>query len=88
MNPKTFIRVGHDFPFGCRELSVSLTQDRLDSAGHIHVAEAIDLVMRDVPPHTLLARLPQCGLNADAAQVLIDDLWRCGIRPTEGSGAD
>lgn len=26
-------------------------------------------------------------MRQDAAQVLMDDLWNCGIRPTEGSGS-
>jgi len=26
-------------------------------------------------------------MDAKAAQVLMDDLWACGIRPTEGSGS-
>lgn len=30
---------------------------------------------------------PILSINRDMAQALIDDLWRCGIRPTEGSGS-
>lgn len=30
---------------------------------------------------------PVIMLKKDAAQVLMDDLWTCGIRPTEGTGS-
>lgn len=29
---------------------------------------------------------PTATIDADAAQVLMDDLWHCGIRPTESAG--
>ena len=29
---------------------------------------------------------PFATLGIEGAQVLMDDLWKCGIRPTEGSG--
>jgi hypothetical protein len=30
---------------------------------------------------------PLLSLRVSDAQVLIDDLWRCGLRPTEGAGS-
>ncbi len=30
---------------------------------------------------------PTVLLTNDAAQFLIDELWRCGLRPTEGTGS-
>jgi hypothetical protein len=30
---------------------------------------------------------PMLQLSPDEAQVLMDDLWNCGIRPTEGTGS-
>jgi hypothetical protein len=30
---------------------------------------------------------PTVRLSNDAAQVLMDDLWNSGIRPTEGAGS-
>jgi len=30
---------------------------------------------------------PAIGLSGNSAQQLMDELWRCGIRPTEGSGS-
>jgi hypothetical protein len=30
---------------------------------------------------------PTVVLSRDAAQELIDELWRCGLRPSEGSGS-
>lgn len=30
---------------------------------------------------------PSCSLSKDAAQELMDNLWQCGLRPSEGSGS-
>jgi len=30
---------------------------------------------------------PFCDIDFKTAQTLMDDLWSCGIRPTEGSGS-
>lgn len=30
---------------------------------------------------------PTVSLNLESAQVLMDDLWNCGLRPTEGTGS-
>jgi hypothetical protein len=30
---------------------------------------------------------PTITMSAQDAQVLMDELWRCGLRPTEGSGS-
>ena len=30
---------------------------------------------------------PAIGLSSNSAQQLMDELWRCGIRPSEGSGS-
>jgi len=34
-----------------------------------------------------LAVDPTFVLNYDEAQTLMDDLWNCGLRPTEGTGS-
>ena len=30
---------------------------------------------------------PVCNIDKNAAQQLMDDLWQCGLRPTEGAGS-
>lgn len=30
---------------------------------------------------------PTCRLTAHAAQMLMDELWQCGLRPSEGTGS-
>lgn len=30
---------------------------------------------------------PTLTIDTDTAQMLIDELWRCGLRPTEGTGS-
>lgn len=44
------------------------------------------LVMRRVPEGELIGE-PTFTLDLSDAQELIDELWRCGIRPSEGSGS-
>lgn len=34
-----------------------------------------------------LVMTPTFSLRPDEAQQLMDELWRCGLRPTEGSGS-
>lgn len=49
------------------------------------LAAAVNVVMEKVPEGGIIR--PTGVLDATAAQVLMDDLWSCGIRPTEGSGS-
>ncbi len=44
-----------------------------------------EIVMKPKPCHSTTS--PCMGLSDTGAQVLMDDLWTCGIRPTEGSGS-
>ena len=48
-------------------------------------AIAEPLIMRKVNEFSEV--LPMLKLRDDQAQVLMDDLWNCGIRPTEGMGS-
>lgn len=46
------------------------------------------VVFSEMPDDALGACLhPTFSLTPDAAQQLIDELWRAGLRPTEGSGS-
>lgn len=45
---------------------------------------ATEVVMQSPEPMT--GRSPLTMLDERAAQRLMDDLWNCGIRPTEGAG--
>ena len=46
------------------------------------------LVCSEVTPENELEiRHPTFCLSRDAAQTLMDDLWACGLRPTEGTGS-
>jgi hypothetical protein len=53
-----------------------------DPDGRTRVA---DIVMERM--ETPVERKPSFHLRMDMAQVLMDDLWNCGIRPTEGTGS-
>lgn len=51
--------------------------------GKRFVGEKIEI--RDVDEGELVE--PMLRIGRDKAQALMDDLWRCGLRPTEGSGS-
>lgn len=44
-----------------------------------------EIIMTPKPRHSMT--IPCMELGKTEAQVLIDDLWNCGLRPTEGSGS-
>lgn len=44
------------------------------------------LVMRPVQPDDFVGE-PTLRLGIGAAQLLMDELWRCGLRPSEGTGS-
>lgn len=48
-------------------------------------ATAEPIVMKQRDPNLMLE--PSLSLEPEAAQTLMDDLWNCGIRPTEGTGS-
>jgi hypothetical protein len=41
----------------------------------------------DYPVNKAISIDPTFSLSIDAAQTLMDDLWNCGLRPTEGTGS-
>ena len=52
--------------------------------GRVMYAEK--LTLRELPPAEIIGE-PTMRLRNDEAQMLIDELWRCGLRPSEGSGS-
>lgn len=53
------------------------------SSGRVSIADK--LTMHEQEEGTITE--PTMDLSPQAAQVLMDDLWASGIRPTEGSGS-
>ncbi len=49
-------------------------------------AEPVTLTASN-PDDAYRVRKSTCALTDEAAQQLMDELWRCGLRPTEGSGS-
>jgi len=49
------------------------------------VARRLEFVEEDDNPAVAIE--PTFHLRLEAAQTLMDDLWACGIRPTEGKGS-
>ena len=44
------------------------------------------LTLREIPEGGFIGE-PTMSLRNDEAQMLMDELWRCGLRPSEGSGS-
>ena len=51
--------------------------------GKTRVKDVVLEVVEDVG----IAHRPSFDVSMDAAQTLMDDLWRSGLRPTEGAGS-
>jgi len=62
------------------EIAVFVNHDN----GKVSVAEKLTLV--DFDPNSYLVD-PTMRLKRDEAQFLMDELWKCGLRPSEGSGS-
>jgi hypothetical protein len=45
-----------------------------------------DIVLEKIDEHDCIAPAPSFHLEPEQAQTLLDDLWQCGVRPTEGAG--
>ena len=51
-------------------------------------AVAVNLEMKTLTDEEAATwRPPVMTLGIESAQTLMDDLWRCGLRPSEGSGS-
>lgn len=48
-----------------------------------HIAEPLTMVPHD---QSMIPQ-PTCVMTIHQAQVLIDDLWQAGLRPSEGTGS-
>ncbi|MGJ8670875.1 MAG: hypothetical protein ACSHXK_15420 [Oceanococcus sp.] len=62
---------------------VELLIGQADAHGHRDVVR--ELTFERVEPGSYLG--PTTHIDLTAAQMLMDDLWNAGIRPTEGSGS-
>lgn len=64
------------------DLFVVRSADGVESVTHATVIE-----MKPVNPDEATAFTPTFSLHMDEAQQLMDELWHCGLRPTEGTGS-
>lgn len=46
-----------------------------------------EVCLERVDDHSALVTEPSFEMSKDVAQVLMDDLWHAGLRPTEGTGS-
>lgn len=54
--------------------------------GERRYAVAKPIVMETLPEHSVITE-PTLRITHTAAQQLMDNLWQCGLRPSEGSGS-
>lgn len=59
--------------------------DKVELFIHTKGAIALPLTMEKRQSHTIAE--PTLVIDSTSAQELMDDLWRCGLRPSEGSGS-
>ncbi len=65
-----------------------LLQDRAWNARGNYLAYGLPVQMQMVKPDEIgTAPLATFGLEQAAAQALMDSLWQCGLRPSEGTGS-
>jgi hypothetical protein len=72
--------------FAQRELwadAISVRIGQRDDSGRLSVA--IPLTMKEVDEATSVE--PSLMLRKEDAQLLMDELWHCGVRPSEGTGS-
>lgn len=63
----------------CIEVAVFVKDERT-----VRVAEP--LTLKELKPGEAISA-PTFSMDNDVAQGLMDELWRCGLRPSEGSGS-
>ena len=56
-----------------------------EHSGKRWIARPEDIIMSSVTQNSITS--PSLTMNKTEAQELMDQLWRCGIRPSEGSGS-
>jgi hypothetical protein len=58
-----------------------------DDGHHFAYAKPLQFIQIDKGESVPEDSFPTCVLNKTSAQMLMDELWDCGIRPSEGSGS-
>jgi len=61
-------------------LGISLV---ITTRGYDQIARPVEMV----PVEQREAMVPAMTISEEAAQKLMDELWTCGLRPSEGSGS-
>jgi len=71
------LRARKEGDFGRDHICIALFSEDRKIAGEV--------VIKPIPDHGLIS--PLVRISTHEAQIFMDDLWDCGIRPTEGSGS-
>lgn len=84
---RTQIRANRPYIF---RRSIDLYVGEFDEFGALTAAcEPLTLkkLSREQVEDQVVVEGPTLTIGIDAAQTLIDELWQCGLRPSEGSGS-
>jgi hypothetical protein len=66
------------------EDSIHLLITETDFEGkRTHLAKSIEMAPIELHAPTT----PTCSLSRESSQLLMDQLWECGLRPSEGTGS-
>lgn len=60
--------------------------DRIEFLAMVGDAVGVPLTLQKIEPG-VYAQEPTFSLDQTGAQLLMDELWHCGLRPSEGSGS-
>jgi hypothetical protein len=73
-------------PFMCNQVGI-LFRQRIGEAGLIAVGLPVQMKVLTPSEMDSFAAEPTLSLKPETAQQLMDELWNCGLRPTEGTGS-
>lgn len=88
MNCSEYTKIfGHVEPWPSQTISLRIAKIRVLN-GDKTVAVAFPLTFKQLTEEERNVQQPETlRLRPDEAQEFMDELWRCGIRPTEGAGS-
>lgn len=84
---KTHIRASIE-PFFRERVCINLYRLQRNISGNTETAVVAPIQWEILPPEEqFIQRDPSLQMTVEEAQQLMDELWRCGIRPVEGMGS-
>ena len=67
------------------KIELSMVVDRVDDKANVSLLAAKNVEMSHVDEGAVVD--PFMVMSLETAQLLMDELWNCGLRPSEGTGS-